>query len=72
MKSNVIKALAATAFAGLMLATMSSEASAWYCRVQGENSSGWARYDSYSYTKFRAFYQCQRRSDYCRLSYCVR
>ena len=72
VNTNVTKALAATAFAGFMLATMSSEASAWYCRAGGDNSSGWARSASYDRAKHLSLYQCYRRSDFCRISYCVR
>jgi hypothetical protein len=72
MKSNGIKALTAAAVAGLILAAMSSEASAWYCRSGGDASSGWARSNSYDRAKHLSLYQCYKRSDYCRISYCVR
>ena len=72
MKGNVIKVLTATVLVACMLATVSTEASAWYCRANGEGGSGWGRSDSYHRAKHLALYNCYRYGSYCSITTCVR
>lgn len=67
-----MKILTAIAFAGFMLATMTSEASAWYCRATGGGGSGWGRSDSRYRATQLALFQCSKRGGpYCRIRTCV-
>jgi hypothetical protein len=59
-------------FAGLILLTISSGASAWYCRATGYGGSGWGRSDSYDRAKYLALYQCSIRGRRCRIEACIR
>ena len=66
-----MKMLSAFGFAILLLAAMSTEASAWYCRAVGPGRSGWARYDSRRMAIDRALFQCEKTGVMCRIQYCV-
>lgn len=66
-----MKILAAMAFSAVLLATMSSEASAWYCRARGYGGAGWGRSDSPERARYLALYQCSKRGSECHIVSCV-
>lgn len=70
----MVKTLASLVVAGSLLAIMSTEASAWYCRATS-STGAWGWGSSYSLRQARriALYQCAIRTPrgyYCRIRYC--
>ncbi|BAT59098.1 hypothetical protein GJW-30_1_01627 [Variibacter gotjawalensis] len=65
-----MKWLAAFAFATFMFVSLSSEASAWYCRASGPDSNGWwfGRSSSYDRARSLAIGHCLRRNRSCRVT----
>ncbi len=63
----------AALFAVGMLALMSSDASAWYCRAESPSAYGWGSSDSRGVARRRALYECARRTpryQTCYIVYC--
>jgi len=69
--SSPMKTFSALTLAGLMLATMNTGASAWYCRANGYGGSGWARSDSRERAVYLSLYQCSKRGSGCRVNACM-
>lgn len=64
---------AAVTFAIGMLALMSSDASAWYCRAESPSAYGWAERYSQAAARRVALYECARRTprrQTCYIMYC--
>ena len=63
----------ASLFAVGMLAIMTSEASAWYCRAESPAAYGWAERYSQRAARRVALYECARRTpryQTCYIVYC--
>jgi hypothetical protein len=67
-----MKILLSIAFAGFMLAVTVSDASAWYCRAQGNGGSGWGRSDNRDRALVLALGECAKRARNCRIQTCTR
>ena len=64
---------ASLAFAVGVLAMMSTEAAAWYCRAESRSAYGWGSDYSRRAASRRALYECARRTprhQTCYIIYC--
>jgi hypothetical protein len=67
------RTLVALLFAGTMIAIDTSDANAWYCRAESQNSYGWGTNYNQAAARRRALYECARRTprrQTCYIVYC--